>query len=253
VVKPTSFGGAHLIPVVDLPNEPAPDPVPIPNEEPVYGAQKVPEGWDTPGQTIGGLYYPPTRNPTLPDGSPWPQATHDAVKAALARRGDGDMPTLKIYVPRDGVGPTLLGENAGLEFTKPEGYDEVKFIGTPQATFSGGAETGHAKDSIEVGLRLATTNQFETIYFNRSFSKITNGMVESLIRPDVVAVTRPTINDRFVYHPYESLSPRQELGDRIPDIPNIPSIAPLQGERYKKSMRLSDEYCAYLGVRYICS
>ena len=137
-----------------------------------------------------------------------------------------------VFVPADGIGPLLVGSTATLDYAQPHGYDSVIFRGTPQATYSRGVETGHAYDSIHEALRLAATNQFSDIYFNRSFSTITDRMVQSLIRPDVVAVARPPFSDPFRLRPYEVYSKGQSSKKRQKDMPAVPGIAPLDGRPY---------------------
>ena len=214
-------------------------------------ALRVPEGWDTPGQVIDGLDYPPTRNPTLPDGTPWPRATPELIQAVLAPQR-GTPPSMVVFVPLDGVGPVLVGSTATFDSETPKGYDSVKLIGTPQVTKSRRQETGHAKDSINEALRLAASNEFSMIYFNRSFSHITGRAYESLIRPDVVGVARPFLDLPYQYSPYESLSPGQKLPNRQAEMPPIPGIKPVRGEYYKRFARFSPEHLRILGVRAIC-
>jgi hypothetical protein len=196
--------------------------------QPFIGAPQVPQGWDIPGQLIGGLLYPTTRHPVLRDGSPWPVATHDAIKALLTPQRGKD-PKLNIYIPYDGIGPTLLGSTATASFAQPDGYDLVTLIGTPQVTHSQGFETGHANDSIDEALSLAKTHQFSKIYFNLSLSKATDKMVQSLIRPDVLAVARPPLDELFGYQPYESFSPRQDEITRQNQLSIFPGLAQVYG------------------------
>jgi hypothetical protein len=237
--RPVRLIGARLIPVGGGPgsgmgdNEPPPEAVLVPEREPDIAAPVVPPGWDRPGQTIDGLYYPPSRHPVLPDGTPWPVADIDHVLSVLANQ-PGRMPTMVLYVPIDGRGPLLVGSTAKIDYPLPEGYDTVTFKGRPQVTRLGGVPTGHARDGVKEALRLAASNAFSTIYFNRSFSTITNGMVFSRLRPDVVALTRPTSNLPYRHYPYESLSEGQELPDRQKEMPEVPGIAPVDGAKYDK-------------------
>ncbi len=219
-------------------NEPPPEPVPIPEAEPDLPGVRLPEGWDTPGHTAGGLYYPTLRIPTLRDGRIWPEATPDAIKQALAPIRGPRPPEVVIYVPIDKIGPTLMGQTRDEEFEEPKGYSSVKLIGTPQRTYSRGEETGHAADSIQEAIRLAGTNQFSKIYFNRSLMTSTRGappdlVLQDLIRPDVFAIVRPEIKIGYIYHPYETLSPGQSLEEREPDYPSHPGMNALEGRRYK--------------------
>lgn len=224
--------GGRLIRIGDAPgigdNEPPPEPEEILGPEPSINAPQVPQGWDIPGQVIGGLFYPPTRRPLLQDGTPWPVATHDAIKALLAPQRGKD-PSLNIYIPYDGIGPTLLGSTATASFAKPDGYDLITLKGTPQVTHSNGFETGHAYDSIDEALRLAQTHQFSQIYFNRSLAKATDRTVASLIRPDVLAVARPPLSELFGYQPYESFSEGQHAVTRQDQLSIFPGLAPVYG------------------------
>jgi len=236
------------------PPEPAPGgygdngPPPDPEPEPALGAPKVPEGWDIPGATVGGVYYRPIRIPKLRDGTPWPTPTPDLVRATLRPTPGTRPPSMLLYAPEDRIGPVLVGSTATQEYAEPPGYDTVRLVGTPQVTRSSGSETGHAQDSVEEALRLAETNQFSTIYFNRSFSMITSRMVQSLIRPDVVAVVRPHLDVFEIYHPYESLSPGQTLEERQDDMPDVPGIRPLDGRRYKRFGIMRSPYFRYIGA-----
>jgi len=228
----THLYGGRLIHTDWPENEPV-ESVPVPEAEPDLPGVRVPEGWDTPGVTIDGLYYPPTRNPTLADGSPWPRATRDAIKKALAPNGGRKPPEVVLYIPIDGIGPPLMGETEDIDFEEPRGYSSVRFIGTPQRTYSRGEETGHAADSIREAIRLAETNQFSEVYFNRALITSTRGALQDLIRPDVFAIVRPEIKIGYIYHPYETLSPGQSVDDREPDYPSHPGMHALEGRRYK--------------------
>ncbi len=196
--------------------------------QPFIGAPRVPLGWEIPARVVGGLIYPAIRRPVLRDGTPWPVATHDAIKALLAPQRGKD-PSLEIFVPYDGIGPTLLESTAKANFAKPDGYDLITLKGTPQVTHSNGFETGHAYDSIDEALRLAQTHQFSQIYFNRSLAKATDRTVESLIRPDVLAVARPPLSELFGYQPYESFSTGQRTTKRQDQLSIFPGLAPVYG------------------------
>jgi hypothetical protein len=216
-------------------NGPPEDPIgEIPGVSPMPApGVRVPDGWDTPGQSIDGLGYGPTRNPRLNDGRPWPIADHDAIRGILLSQGSPKA-TMTVYVPVDGVGPILVGSTAELEYERPEGYDEVKLIGRPQTTYSRGVETGHARDSIDEAIRLASSNKFSEIYFNHTFSTSTQGVVESLLRPDVLARVRDEIDQPGRYAPYESLSPRQAGPNRARLMPKVPAIGELTWREYWK-------------------
>jgi hypothetical protein len=129
-----------------------------------------------------------------------------------------------IFVPQDKIGPMLIGSDDKEEFAKPPGYDTVRLVGAPQRTDASGAETTHALRSVVEGLRLAETNDFSEVYFNRSFTTVTRGMFESLIRPDVVAVARPELDLGYRYQPSEILSGRQTPTDQQARMPNVPGI-----------------------------
>jgi hypothetical protein len=167
----------------------------------------------------------------LPNGTPWPIANHENVLSILSTNTRG-MPRMLVYVPRDKIGPILVGSTPLHDFIPPKGYDAVILIGRPQATNSGGQQTGHAYDSVNEALRLASSNKFSIIYFNRRWSTINGELFKSLIRPDVVAVARPEVNLPYRFYPYESLSPGQTLVERQPAMPNVPYIAPLRGQQY---------------------
>ena len=138
-----------------------------------------------------------------------------------------------VYVPLDGIGPSLVGSNATYDYERPKGYDEVRLVGRPQVTFSGGSETGHARDSVEEALSLAATNQFSEIYFNRSLMTSTRGTVRSFLRPDVLAVVRSDLKPGYLYHHYETLSPRQELEFRQEQFNSFPNMNTVDGRWYK--------------------
>ena len=96
-------------------------------------------------------------------------------------------------------------------------------------------------------MRLARTNEFETIYFNRSLTTSTRGLYQSLIRPDVVAVARPDLNWEITHFPYETLSPGQRQEQQQERMPTgVPWIAPIRAERYKRARLRRLEH---LGVR----
>jgi hypothetical protein len=257
--RPAPRDGGRFIPVADEEpnlgiggNGPPPDAELIPEPEPNPRTSQVPPSWDIPSQTMGGAYDPATRAPLLPDGSPWPIATHDFILSVLARQ-PGTTPSMVLFVPSDGVGPVLVGSTATADYRKPDGYGAVTLKGTPQVTYSGGIETAHAWDSVMEALRLARTNEFSIIYFNRSIFVATEETVVSLIRPDVFAVARPELDLPHIYFPYEVFSPGQNWEDRQDEMPDVPGIAPLRGHHYKRARRFSPEYCKQLGVRYLCS
>jgi hypothetical protein len=216
-----------------------------PQPPPAINPPKVSEGWD---RVEDGAIV---RRPTLANGQPWPEADAAVVRRILARGPAGTPPpTMWVYIPLDGKGPDLVGSDRTEEFNQPEGYAKVRFVGTPQVTNSRGAETGHAADSAQEALRLARTNEFETIYFNRGLTMSTRGLYQSLIRPDVVAVARPDLNWEITHFPYESLSPGQDKEGQQERMPtDVPWIAPIEAQRYKRARLRRLEH---LGVR-LCS
>jgi hypothetical protein len=210
-------------------NEPPLDPPIGPGVEPALGPPEVPPGWDIPGQTEGGLYYKPTRFPKFQDGRPWPTATPDNVLVILRQ---ADPRAMTLFVPRDGIGPTLIGSTADQDYEQPPGYDAVRLVGLPQATRSLGVETNHAIESVREGLRMAETNRYSTIFFNRSYSTLSDGEVLSPLRSDVVGVLRPSAR-AFRYDPYEVYSPGQKPEDREEQLKDLPWLLPLRGHHYK--------------------
>jgi hypothetical protein len=239
--------GGHLILAQEIEpgmgdNVPPRDPPSGPVIEPSLSPPTVPEGWDV---TVDGAVV---RRPALRNGQPWPEADAAAVRRILARGPQGTPPpSMWVYVPLDGKGPDLVGSDNKEEFDQPPGYAKVRLVGTPQITSSRGVETGHAADSTEEALRLARSNEFETIYFNRSLTMSTQGLYQSLIRPDVVAVARPDLQWEITHVPYETLSAGQteeEQQDRMPK--GVPWIAPIRSGSYKRARA---GWLAYLGVR----
>ncbi len=209
------------------PVEPAGERGSEPDSEPVPGSQKVPDGWDVvPERTIGGLRYLAVRIPRLPDGRVWPTAEPTEILRILPPER-GTTPAMIIFVPQDKTGPMLIGSDDKEEYQQPPGYSKVRLLGAPQRTLASGSETTHALRSVIEGLRLAKTDEFSEIYFNRSFTTVTRRMFESLIRPDVVAVARPELDLGYIYQPSEILSGRQTHEDqqaRMPDVPGIREI-----------------------------
>jgi hypothetical protein len=212
-------------------NEPPLDPPIGPGVEPALSPPKVPEGWDVPAQTDGGLLYPATRFPKFKDGTPWPTATPDNVLVILRQ---GRPPAMVLFVPQDRVGPTLIGSTADREYELPPGYDPVRLVGLPQSTSSLGVETKHAIESVREGLRMAETNTFSSIYFNRSFTTLSDGEISSPLRPDVVGVLRPEARAGYRFDPYEVYSPGQKPEARENQLKDLPWInLPLRGDHYK--------------------
>jgi hypothetical protein len=218
--------------------------------EPVPGSQSVPQGWDVvPERTIGGLRYPAVRIPRLPDGRIWPTAEPAEILRILPPER-GTTRAMIVFVPRDKIGPMLIGSDDREEYEQPPGYDKVRLVGAPQRTYAAGAETTHALKSAVEGLRLAETNDFSEIYFNRSFTIVSNRTFQSLIRPDVVAVARPELELGYRFQPAEILSGRQthvQQQARMPDVPGIREI-------FSKLLRFTKLHgVRYLGWRPPCS
>jgi len=202
--------------------------------DPVLPTPKVPEGWDEPARVENGVQRPAERVPRLRDGQLWPTADPDAVLRILASRGG----TMKIYVPFDGKGPILVGSGEG-DFRKPSGYDEVYLRGIPRRTVSRGVDTDHAQVSVEQALLYAGTNKYSEIFFNRSFSTISNGRYGSQYRADVVGHRRPTLDPGGEYDVYEVLSPRQSGPARERVLrPAVPGIGNFNSRAYKLLLKL---------------
>jgi hypothetical protein len=244
---PTHLFGGRLIYAADEEpgigdNGPPPDPVEVPGAEPRLDPEELPPGWETPGQTRGGLYYPPTRTPRFRDGTLWPVATPDVIRRILAPDGK-TTPKMIIYVPADGIGPILVGSDTKGEMEEPPPiYSMVRLWGTPQVTNTREGPTQHAHESVVEALGLAASNRFSDIYFNRSFSTITGRNVLSLSRSDVVAVYRSESDSPYHLLPREILSPGQTTEDRESQMPkDAPWIAPVRGRGYNKFMRLRFE------------
>ena len=146
----------------------------------------------------------------------------------------GQPPRIVVYVPLDGKGPILIGEG-DTDYELPRGYDRVTLHGTPQSTTLGGVETRHADDSVEMGLQMAGTDKFSDIFFNRSYTTITGGRIQSNLRSDVVGLYRPDLQLESLLAPYESLSPGQNREEREEQLQGIPGMrmSPLEARRYK--------------------
>ena len=213
-------------------NGPPPDAEEILPSTPVYSVQHPPLGTEPDARILGGLEYKVWRTATLQDGTPWPVATIASIKAMPGRT-----PQLRIYVPRNKYGDVLLGSTPETDLPgPPEGYDEVLLRGRPQVTSSGGRETPHADDGVAEALRLARSNEFEEICFNLSFSNCTGMVVQSLLRPDVLAVVRPQLDVGYSFRPYESWSPGQNPQARQLKMPNVPGIRELNDLNYKVAL-----------------
>jgi hypothetical protein len=230
--EPAGYGdnsGARPAPEGGKGPEPEPDPV-LPHE-------KVPVGWDKPGRFVNGVYHPPERIPTRADGRPWPTADPDGILRTLRLLGDD--PVMRIYVPRDGIGPLLIGSNEKEEFERPSGYDVVYLRGLPQRTVSRGVETAHARESVAEALNFAKKNEYSDIFFNRSFSTISNGRYGAPFRADVVGLRRPTLDPTGEYDVYEVLSPRQSGPAREQLLrPAVSGIHSFDSRAYKLLLKL---------------
>jgi hypothetical protein len=205
-----------------------------PDPDPALPSSKVPPGWDQPYRVINGVVRPAGRYPKLSDGRPWPPAQADEVYRILDPRR-GAMPFVKLYVPLDGKGPVLMGSTDKEEFNQPPGYAAVYLRGVPQRTKSGGVDTAHALESVAAALRFAETNEYSDIFFNRSFSTISNGRYQAPYRADVVGLRRPTLDPTGEYDVYEVLSPRQSGPAREQLLrPAVPGgIRSFDGQAYK--------------------
>ncbi len=124
----------------------------------------------------------------------------------------------------------------------------------------GDGESPHARESVIEALRLAGEKEFSTVLFNSTLSTIARYVeppnevaVESVRRPDVAAITRPSLDrpDRIV--PYEILSGRQTIQGRRGELPNVPGIRLVDGRKYEKRFdRYSPAWFERLGVRRLC-
>ena len=202
----------------NAPPEDDPPPVDIEPARPVIDPLNTSVGWDVPGQVINGIYYPPTRNPTFANGEPWPRATAPEIRRILDP-GRGRLRSMKIFVPVDGIGPTLIGSNRSEDFQRPNGYIEVEFSGNPQENIGGRGATTHADRSVEEALILARTGRFSMILFNRTMSTVTGRVVQSNLRPDVYGVLLPNFRTPMesIGHPLEVMSGRQNSGYKDAD------------------------------------
>ncbi|QUD87781.1 hypothetical protein [Phenylobacterium montanum] len=228
-VGPVHLEGGRLIPIQGGNggiggNGPPPDPFEVQPAEPVYTVQHPPIGTEPDRRIVGGLEYPVWRSAKLSDGSKWPVATVSSIRAAINSM-PGRTPQLRIYVPTNGYGDILLGSTPNMDLPeRPEGYDEVLLRGRPQVTSSRGLETGHADDGVEEALRLARSNEFKEICFNLSFTNCTGMVVQSVRRPDVLAIVRPQLDVGYNFRPYETWSPRQKPEERQEEMPDVPGI-----------------------------
>jgi hypothetical protein len=202
-----------------------------PMADPELQPKRPPAEWEKPdGERV----------PVEADGRLWPEATYQVVRRVLATRLSATEPAqMAIFVPIDGKGPLLVGSDENGDRELPDGYAKVMFFGTPQVTRAGGVETGHADDSVQAALTDAATNRFSSFYFNMSFRSSTQGVSVSYIRPDVLAVYRPSLDLPFAMKPYESLSPGQTLPARQLEMPtDLPGLEPVTGQRYKLLLKL---------------
>jgi hypothetical protein len=212
---------------------------PEPDPDPVLPAPKVQPGWDQPYRVVNGIARPAGRYPKFSDGRPWPTAQADEIYRMLDPRR-GALPFVKIYVPLDGKGPMLMGTTEdGSDYIEPPGYEPVYLRGVPQRTMSRGVETSHARESVVEALEYARTNKYSDIYFNRSFSTISNGAYPSALRGDVVGQLRPTLDSAAQYDVFEVLSPRQNGPAREQVLrPAVPGIGTFNSRAYKLLLKL---------------
>jgi hypothetical protein len=150
------------------------------------------------------------------------------------------MPFVKIYVPLDREGPMLMGTTErGEDYLEPPGYQPVYLRGVPQRTMSRGVETSHAPESVVRALEYARSNRYSDIYFNRSFSTISNGTYESSLRGDVVGRLRPALGLEGEYDVFEVLSPRQSGPAREQTLRSaVPGIRDFNSQAYKLLLKL---------------
>ncbi|HEY2708498.1 MAG TPA: hypothetical protein VGI95_10630 [Caulobacteraceae bacterium] len=218
------------------PDEPEGDVGPEPEPPSPTGAPSVPPGWDvSPAYESYGVLHPAVRIPRLPDGSLWPTAEPDAILAIMS---SGKAPPVDLYIPDDMVGPTLIGSTDKTQYPLPPGYSLVRFIGTPQETRSGNAATRHALESVVEALRMARTNLFSSVYFNRSVSTITGRAIASPLRADVMGVVWPELDVGYALRPYEIVSPGQTPEQQRARFRHLPGIGPGDARRYEKLLKV---------------
>jgi hypothetical protein len=210
-----------------------------PEPDPILPIPKVPPGWDQPYRVVNGVGLPAGRYPKLPDGRPWPTAEADEIYRMLDPRRGG-LPFVKLYVPIDGKGPMLMGTTEqGADYIEPPGYQTVYLRGIPQRTTSGGVDTAHALECVTAALRFAEKNEYSDIFFNRSFSTISNGEDDVPLRPDVVGLRRPTLDGGPKYDVFEVLSPRQSGPAREEVLrPAVLGIGSFNSQAYKLLLKL---------------
>jgi len=242
--------GAHLVLAQLGGNGPPPEPQPAPEIVPEPDFPRVPVGWDTPAYTVNGIRYPATRRPKLQDGRDWPVADMDRIRSIL-KASPQNPSRMTVFVPLDRIGPILLGSTETEEYIEPEGYSTVHFIGTPQITHRGGSETEHAISSVGEALRMAATNEYSEIFFNRSMSLATGWVIRSPLRADVFGVIRPELREEFDYAPAEAVSPRQRPEDRQLQFSQFPRMKPIKFLPYTKLLRLLLKRAALRG--HACS
>lgn len=127
----------------------------------------------------------------------------------------------------------------GADYIEPPGYQPVFLRGVPQRTMSGGVETAHALESVVGALELARANEYSDIFFNRSFSTISNGEDDVALRPDVVGLRRPTLDGGPKYDVFEVLSPRQSGPAREGVLrPAVSRIGTFNSQTYKLLLKL---------------
>lgn len=100
----------------------------------------------------------------------------------------------------------------------------VAFFGNPQKT-TNTATNAHQLASRVLGRKLSKMPGVRSIYYNRSLSTITNGQIQSGVRPDVAVVTEDD-----VVEPYEILSPGQTAGDMQAKYFRVP---PITGSKFR--------------------
>ncbi|HEX3915793.1 MAG TPA: hypothetical protein VHW60_00530 [Caulobacteraceae bacterium] len=180
-----------------------------------------------------------TTPPRLLSGRPWPEADPDIIRQILRSPPDRSLPRLRILVPINGRGPTLLGATTTEEFnTIPPGYRAVEFYGTPQETLRQGIGTNHARDSVEQALDEARIDpNLREVWFNRAITTSTRGQVVMRLRPDVLAVYDAGLGLPPRFGPMESYSPGQDPDARAEDLRH-PSLEGVRGRFYNMLRKL---------------
>ena len=99
-----------------------------------------------------------------------------------------------------------------------------------------GSRTGERRQ----GSGVRRDDQYSDIFFNRSFSTISNGRYSAPFRADVVGLRRPSLDPGGEYDVYEVLSPRQSGPAREQVLrPAVPGgIRSFESRAYKLLLKL---------------